>query len=60
MLQLLNLIYIQISTDAPKPGDSGKLDLNNGFDLYVIVIGPIIMLGLYLLYKRQKRKDKEK
>lgn len=60
MLTILYFIFVQIPTDANKPGDSGKVDFSDNFDLIVFGFVPLILIILLLLYKRQKRKDREK
>ncbi|TXD84294.1 adenylosuccinate synthetase [Subsaximicrobium wynnwilliamsii] len=53
-------LLLQIPTDVPKPGDSGTVDLSEPFDLIVFIILPIVFVILYFVWKRNKKRDRDK
>ena len=60
MRNTLYSLVMQKSSFTPNPGDSGTVDLSRPFDLIVFVITPIVIVILYFLWKRAKKKDQEK
>ncbi|EGV44805.1 adenylosuccinate synthetase [Bizionia argentinensis JUB59] len=54
---MINTLLLQIPTNAPNPGDSGTVDLTKPFDLIVFIILPIIIVILYFIWKRNKKRD---
>lgn len=62
--QFLILVFIsafaygQQPTQSPSPQHYSKVDLNNWFDIIVFIMLPIIILFLYLLWRKQVRKRK--
>ncbi|HLV38869.1 adenylosuccinate synthetase [Xanthomarina sp.] len=60
MRNTLYALVLQKSSFTPNPGDTGTVDLSRPFDLIVFVITPIVLVILYFIWKRMKKKDKEK
>jgi|AntDeeMetagen681_2_1112603.scaffolds.fasta_scaffold60324_2 hypothetical protein len=58
MLTRLYLLLLQVPMGTPKPGDTQPLDLSDPFELIMFVIMPIVILILYFLWKRDKKKHK--
>lgn len=62
--QFLILVFIsafaygQQPTHSTGPQDYSKVDLNNWFDIIAFIILPIVILILYLLWRKQVRKRK--
>ena len=59
MQNSLFLFVLQKSIYTPNPGDSGSVDLTKPFDLIVFVILPIVVVILYFIWKRTKKRDEE-
>lgn len=62
--QFLILVFIsafaygQQPTHSSGPQDYSKVDLNNWFDIITFIILPIVILILYLLWRKQVRNRK--
>lgn len=62
--QFLILVFIsafaygQQPTHSSGPQDYSKVDLNNWFDIIAFIILPIVILILYLLWRKQVRNRK--
>ncbi|MFA5298557.1 MAG: hypothetical protein WC389_10180 [Lutibacter sp.] len=62
--QFLILVFIsafaygQKPTNAPRPQNYSKVDLSKWFDIIAFIILPIIIVFLYLLWRKQVRKRK--
>ncbi|NEW80185.1 MAG: adenylosuccinate synthetase [Gelidibacter sp.] len=50
--------YGQQPTHSSGPQDYSKVDLNNWFDIITFIILPIVILILYLLWRKQVRNRK--
>ncbi|WP_416443332.1 adenylosuccinate synthetase [Leeuwenhoekiella sp. A16] len=46
---------IQISQDLPHPNDNSALDLNNLQDVIIYIVIPLIIIILYILWRRSKK-----
>ena len=63
-LQFLILVLIsafaygQKPTQAPNPQNYSKVELNDWFNIIVFIILPIIILFLYLLWRKQVKNHK--
>ncbi|HLV70702.1 MAG TPA: hypothetical protein VKY34_08335 [Xanthomarina sp.] len=53
------LLLLQIPTNSPSPGDSGTIDLTEPFDLIVFIVLPIMIVLLYLVWRRKKKQDSD-
>ena len=60
MRNTLYLLVLQKPSYTQNPGASGTVDLTKPFDLIVFVILPIIIIILYFIWKRTKKRDAEK
>ncbi|WP_151894379.1 adenylosuccinate synthetase [Patiriisocius marinistellae] len=52
------ILYLQVPTGTPNPGDSNQLDLSNPFDLIMFIILPICIVVFYFLWRRSVKKNK--
>ncbi|TYA59012.1 adenylosuccinate synthetase [Formosa maritima] len=59
MQSTLYLLVLQKSSYTQNPGDSGTVDLTKPFDLIVFIILPIIIIALYFIWKRKKKRDRD-
>ncbi len=59
MLFILKLLFVlQIPTDIPNPDNNKPLDFSDPFEIIVFIVLPILVILLYIFWKRHKRKDK--
>jgi len=54
----LIFFLLQVPMGTPKPSDTKPLDLSNPFELIMFVIMPIVILILYFLWKKDKKKHR--
>lgn len=59
MRNILYSLVIQKSSYTQNPGDSGTIDLTKPFDLIVFIILPIVIIILYFIWKRTKKRENE-
>jgi heme/copper-type cytochrome/quinol oxidase subunit 2 len=58
MLNKLYLLLIQLPIGTPNPDDNKPIDFTNTFDVIVYIILPVVIIILYILWRKQK-KDKK-
>lgn len=58
MRMLHQILTIQLGIGTPNPDDNEPLDLSDPFEVIVFIIIPIVVVILYLLWKRQKNNKK--
>ncbi|MAW97080.1 MULTISPECIES: adenylosuccinate synthetase [unclassified Leeuwenhoekiella] len=56
MLTNFNLIVLQLPPGTQNPDDNFPLDFNDPFDLVVFVIPPVILIVLYMIWRKKRRK----
>ncbi len=59
MLNTLYPLFIQTPFGTPEPGDSGPLDFSDPFNTVVFIILPIILVVLFVYWKRSKKNEGE-
>lgn len=52
--------FLQIPTGTPNPSDGSKFDFTSPFDVIVYIVLPIVIVILYVLYRKQRAKDKNR
>ena len=55
MLTLFNALVTQLPMGTPNPDDNKPLDLSDPFELITFVIIPIVILILYIYWRRTKK-----
>ena len=60
MLNKLIISLLQLPPGAQNPDDNTPIDLSNPFDLIVYILLPIAIIILYILWKRMKKRDKDR
>ncbi|MGV8945117.1 MAG: hypothetical protein ACOH1N_01695 [Lutibacter sp.] len=65
-LQFIILVFIsgiaygQKATQSPRPQNYTKVDFSNWFDITAFIILPIIIVFLYILWRKEVRKRKSR
>ena len=57
-MMLLNFL-LQIPTGTPNPSDGSQFDFSSPFDIIMYIILPIVIVILYILYRKQRAKDNQ-
>ncbi|WP_435139620.1 adenylosuccinate synthetase [Formosa sp. A9] len=57
-MQLLLFFILQLPIGTPNPDDNEALDFSDPFDVIVFIILPIVLVGLYMLWRKRKHQDK--
>lgn len=52
----LGYCYGQIPTDIPHPSNNTPIDITRPADLIIYVILPIVAIGLYIYWRKNRRK----
>lgn len=55
---LYSLLWVQLPQDVPGPENNTPIDLSSWVDITIYIILPIIVVILYILYRRMKKKNK--
>lgn len=57
-MTLFNFL-LQIPTGTPNPSDGEAFDFSSPFDVVMFIVLPIVIVILYILYRKQRKRDKE-
>ncbi len=57
MLQIF--YFLQLPMGSRNPDDNNPIDITDPFDLIMYIILPILLLIFYLLWKRNKKNDRD-
>lgn len=58
MLYKLYPLLLQLPIGTRNPDDNKPIDLTSPFDVIVYIILPLVVIVLYIIWKRKKKKDK--
>ncbi|MFI8604190.1 adenylosuccinate synthetase [Cellulophaga baltica] len=54
---MLNILYLfQIPMGTRNPDDNGPIDFSSPFDVIMYIIMPVLMILLYIFWRRNKKK----
>lgn len=59
---MLNIypLLLQLPIGSRNQDDNNPIDLTSAFDIIVYIVLPILMIIFYILWRKKKRKDKDK
>ncbi|MEO8773154.1 MAG: adenylosuccinate synthetase [Gelidibacter sp.] len=55
MLNILTPLLLQKPSATPNPGSNSSIDFSTPFDVIVFIILPIIIIILYVYWRRSKK-----
>ncbi|QDO94935.1 adenylosuccinate synthetase [Formosa sediminum] len=58
MSHLLYPLLAQLPLGTPNPDDNKPLDFTDPFDVIVFIILPILIVVLYIIWKKKKNQNK--
>lgn len=52
-------LYGQLPTHSSNPQNNSPLEFNNLFNVIVFIVLPVVMFILYLMWRKQVKKDRD-